>query len=166
MSLSPSDVLVAAVGAAAIAGALAVVFARDVMRLMLGLGTVFLSVAALFGLLGAVFLAVAEVFVYVGGVLVLFLFAIMLVHRSAAEKPALESRHDLLAGVIALGVSLMLVTSLSPLLRRGEYGALGGSTESLAEAFVGSQVAQFEIAGLLLLTALVAVVTIVGGERK
>lgn len=166
MSALAPDILVGAVGAIAVVGAVSVVFARDVMRLMLGLGAVLLSVAALFGLLGASFLAVAEVFVYVGGVLVLFLFAIMLVHRSAAEKPALESRHDVLAAVVAGGTFLMLVTILAPVIRRAGFEPLVGTTRELAGALVGSQIGQFEAAGLLLLTALVAVVTILGGQRK
>lgn len=165
IALTP-EILVIVVGAIAVAGSLSVVFARDVMRLMLGLGAVLLSVAAFFGLLGASFLAVAEVFVYVGGVLVLFLFAIMLVHRSTADKPVLESRHDVLAGVIAGGTFFMLVTILAPAIRRTGFEPLTGASNELARAFVGTQIAQFETAGLLLLTALAAVLAILGGQRK
>jgi len=162
---SAATFLVGAVGAVALLGAIAVVMSRDVMRLMLGLGSVLLAVAAFFGLLGAGFLAVAEVFVYVGGVLVLFLFAIMLVHRSNAERPVLVTRHDPLAAVIAAGIFAMLVTTLGPAVRELSFTSTDGSTAELAQTLLRSQVAQFEAVGLLLLAALVAVVSILGGER-
>jgi NADH-quinone oxidoreductase subunit J len=164
VSGTAANVLVGAVGVVALLGAIAVVVARDVMRLMLGLGSVLLSVAAFFGLLGAGFLAVAEVFVYVGGVLVLFLFAIMLVHRSNAERPVLVTRHDVLAAVIAGGTFLMLVTTLGPAVRRMGFEPMTGSTAELARVLTHSQIAQFEAVGLLLLAALVAAVSILGGE--
>ena len=165
MTGSAANFLVGAVGVVALLGAIAVVVSRDVMRLMLGLGSVLLAVAAFFGLLGAGFLAVAQIFVYVGGVLVLFLFAIMLVHRSNAERPVLLTRHDPLAAVIAGGIFAMLVTTLGPAVRRLTFSSTGGSTAQLADVLLHSQVAQLEAVGLLLLAALVAVVSILAGEK-
>ena len=78
--------------AVALAGALAVVFARDVMRMALGLGAFLMAVAGFFAYYGLGFLALAELFVYVGGVLVLVLFAIMLVQRSGAGAPVTRAR--------------------------------------------------------------------------
>lgn len=166
MSLPPAGILALAIAAIALVGALVVVMTRDVMRLMLGLGAVLLSVAGLFAVAGASFLAVAEVFVYVGGVLVLFLFAIMLVHRSDGDVPVLESRHDLLSVVVALGVFFMLVATLGPAARALDLAAIKGGTKALADVLLGSMLVQFEAAGVLLLAALVAVVSILGGERR
>jgi len=90
-------VLFWALAALALIGALAVVIARDVMRMALGLGAFFLGVAGFFAYYGFGFLALAELFVYVGGVLVLVLFAIMLVHRSPEGGPVLESRWSVLS---------------------------------------------------------------------
>ncbi len=101
--------------AVALIGALAVVFVRDVMRMALGLGAFLLAVAGFFAYYGFGFLALAELFVYVGGVLVLVLFAIMLVHRSGAGAPVLESRVDGLAVVSAAAVSILLFAMLRPL---------------------------------------------------
>lgn len=166
MISSPIDMLVAAVGGMALVGALVVVFSKDVVRMMLGLGAMLVAVAGYFGLMGAAFLAVAEVFVYVGGVLVLFLFAIMLVHRSSGAKPVLESRHDVLAAVISIGIFLMLLTTLAPLVRSEGIVSMPSSAEALADALVGPGLVQFEAVGFLLLASLVAVVSIMGRERK
>jgi len=151
----------------AVVGALAVAISRDVMRLALGLGAFLLAVAGFFALFGFGFLALAEVFVYVGGVLVLLLFAIMLVHRSAPGAPSLESRHDLLAAVASVGLALMVGALLRPLVPAplAAVPAISADIEGLADALLGPYLPQFELAGVLLLAALVAVVSIAGGDE-
>ena len=152
--------------AVALIAAVAVVLTKDVMRLILALGTVLVAVAGLFGVLGATFVSVAEIFVYVGGVLVLFLFAIMLVHRSDAERPELTSRHDLLSMVIGLGAFLMIVTTFAPAVRSTPVVAIIPSMRALGRVLTGPLLPHFEAAGVLLLAALVAVITIMAGERR
>ncbi len=166
MTLDTITVLSIGFGALAFIGAIAVVITRDVMRLILGLGTMLLSVAALFAIAGAGFLAVAELFVYVGGVLVLFLFAIMLVHRSEGTKPVLESRHDLLSLVIAAGTFFMIVSTLGPAASKLDPAAMTAGIRSLSDALLGPMLVHFEAAGVLLLGALVAVVSILGDDRR
>jgi NADH-quinone oxidoreductase subunit J len=151
--------------ALAFLGAIVVVVTRDVMRLALGLGAFLLAVAGFFALFGFGFLALAEVFVYVGGVLVLVLFAIMLVHRTPDGSPRLESRHDPLAAVASIGVGLLLALLLRPS-AVGLVSAKGAGVDTLGKVLLGSMLPQFELAGLLLLAALVAVVAIAGGERE
>jgi NADH:ubiquinone oxidoreductase subunit 6 (subunit J) len=126
--------LVVILSAIAVLGGIIVVLTRDVMRLILSLGVMFIAIAAVFGVLGASFVAVAEIFVYVGGVLVLFLFAIMLVHRTQTERPELSSRHDLLSVVVALGSFLMLVTIFRPALKDVPVKAMVPSMKALGDA--------------------------------
>ncbi|MHB1340339.1 MAG: NADH-quinone oxidoreductase subunit J [Coriobacteriia bacterium] len=152
-------------GLLALGGALVVAFTTDVMRLVLGLGTFLLGVAGLFLYFGLAFLAAAQVFVYVGGVLVLVVFAVMVVHRGAGGKPVLEVKHDIGSAAVALGVSAMIVMSL-----RGVSGdmwpAPGTPSTGLAAELLGPKVLAFELAGALLLVALVAVLAIRGGEER
>ena len=166
MSFDLTTLLSISLGVLAFLGAIGVVITRDVMRLILGLGTVLLSVAGLFAVAGASFLAVAEVFVYVGGVLVLFLFAIMLVHRSEGTKPILESRHDLLSFVVAAGTFFMIVSTLGPAASKLDPSAMTAGVKALSDVLLGSMLVHFEVAGILLLAALVAVVSILGDERR
>lgn len=148
-----------------LAGAALVVWTRDVTRLALGLGLFLLSVAGFFALFGFGFLALAELFVYVGGVLVLVLFAIMLVHRSGPGTPTLSLSHDPLAAVACAGVFGFLVLAFRPLGSTVPV-ANGAGPDELGELLLGSMLPVFELAGVLLLAALIAVVAISGGDRE
>jgi len=156
-------------GLAAIAliGAYAVTFSREVMRMALGLGAFLLAVAGFFALFGFGFLALAEIFVYVGGVLVLLLFAIMLVHRATPGVPSLETRHDLLAAVASVGLGALVIALLRPLVPSSlaEIPGVAVVTDGLGDALLGRFLPQFELVGVLLLAALVAVVSIAGGDE-
>jgi len=160
------DVLFWLLAAVALIGAAYVVFAREVMRVALGLGAFLLAVAGFFAYYGFGFLALAEVFVYVGGVLILILFAFMLVHRSDGGRPDLVSRHDVLLGLSVAALSGLIGLLLMPATTK--IGVAVGSTgpSGLAALLLGPMLVPFEIAGALLLAALVAVVVVTGGEKR
>lgn len=158
-------VLFWALATLALAGALAVVTVREVMRLALGLGAFLLALAGFFALFGFGFLALAEVFVYVGGVLILLLFAIMLVHRDTPGEPSLASRHDPLAAVGAFGIATLLAIVLRPMFPSVGARATSG-VDDLASLLLGEMLPHFELLGVLLLAALVAVVSITGGDDR
>jgi NADH-quinone oxidoreductase subunit J len=161
-----SQVLFWLLSALAIVGALMVLLVRDVLRMALGLGVFFMAVAGFFAYYGFGFLALAELFVYVGGVLVLVLFAIMLVHRGPGGGPTLESRLDPLYLIAGLTVSAMLFLMLRPLSALMGNSANAGGPAELAALLLGPMLPQFEAVGALLLAGLVAVVFVMGGERR
>ena len=166
MPLDVTSLLYLGLSAVAIAGALTVVFTRDVTRMAIGLGAFFLAVAGFFALHLLSFLAVAQIFLYVGGVLVLFVFAIMLVHRTEDGAPGLESRHDIGSLSVVLGVFGLTVWALydiSPTLSGIPETA---SDLSIGAVLLGDMLPHFEAAGVLLLIALVAVLVIAGGDRE
>lgn len=151
----------------AFAGAVTVVATRDVMWLVLGLGAFLLSVAGFFLYFKMEFLAVAQVFVYVGGVLVLVLFALMIVVRDEAGSPALGSRRDVGAAAVALGLFVLLVTSIGPEAPRLGSVAWQGGMRELGDALLGRYLPHFEVVGVLLLGTLVGVLAVSGkGERQ
>lgn len=140
-------------------GAAVVVLTRDVMRLALALGVFFASLAGLFALFGFGFLALSEIFLYIGGVLVLVLFAIMLAHRSFGGDPSLRTLSSPVAVASALsagGLLAALLAPIAPLTLRAEAAAAG----TLPQVLLGPLLPHFELAGLLLLAALVAVVAV------
>ncbi|MCE5203063.1 MAG: NADH-quinone oxidoreductase subunit J [Actinomycetia bacterium] len=152
-------------GLLAAGGAVAVLFVREAMRLMIGLGSFLLGVAGLFLYFGLPFLATAQVFVYVGGVLVLMVFAVMVVHRQADDRPVMEVRHDVGAAAVALAVTVTIVACLRSVVgdalpTPGVYSGV------LADELLGPKLLVFEMAGALLLTGLVAVLTIREGEDR
>lgn len=153
-------------GLAAVAGAVFVVFSRRVVAVVLGLGVFLAAVAGLYLYFAMAFLAVAQVFLYVGGVLVLVLFAFMLLARDSGGEPELGNRHDLGAFAASGGLFVMLVFTLRGAVPRSVSGAAGGSVAALGTAMLGPMLPAFELTGVLLLAALVAVLAIVGGGER
>ena len=150
----------------ALVGAIAVLLVRDVMRMALGLGAFMLAMAGFFAYYGFGFLALAELFVYVGGVLILFLFAIMLVHRGQGGLPVLESRIDVLVITASGTVALMLFLLLRPLTVLMTGSATPGGPPELSKLLLGPMLPQFEAIGALLLATLVGVVVVMAGDRR
>jgi len=155
-----------ALAAVAAAGALTVVFSRDVMRMAAGLAVFLLAIAGLFGLHALAFLAIAQIFLYVGGVLILIIFAIMLVHRSDEGRPALESRHDIGSLAVAAGVFVLVTYSLWEVTPRLGATPVGEGTDALGAVMLGPLLPHFEAAGVLLLIALIAVLVVIGGGSE
>ncbi|MBN2248341.1 MAG: NADH-quinone oxidoreductase subunit J [Coriobacteriia bacterium] len=149
---------------AMVGGALGATLTRDVMRLVISLGVFLLGVAGAFLVLGSPLLAVSQVFLYVGGVLVLVLFALMVVRRASGGRPEMEGRHDIGAAVISLGVFALLVVVLSPVVK--DPAPVSVAPDAVAEVLLGSGVVSFELAGALLLAALLAVLVIVKGGAE
>lgn len=147
-----------------LAGALSVLMAREMMRLILGLGLFLVGVAGLYAQLGFGLLAVAQLFVYIGGVLVLFLFAIMSMGRDD-ESRGLERPFDIGAASVAAGVAILLVLALR--IAPPQAASVPASVEATAGELLGALLPHFEVVGVLLLAALVAALAIVqGGEGE
>ena len=166
MTAFAASALLWLLAAVALAGALTVAFAREVLRMALGLGAFLLALAGLFAYFGFGFLALAELFVYVGGVLILILFAIMLVHRTGEGRTQLALRDPVVpagAAVLASGLLFWMLREAFPGLTTVTSP---GGPGALATELLGPLLVQFEIAGGLLLVALVVVVLISGGERR
>ena len=104
------NVIITAIAAAAIVGALGIILARSVFHSALFLVITLASIAGIFVILGADFLAAVQVLVYVGAVNVLILFAIMLVNKkeTLAEIPGLALRR-VLSGAVCIGLFLLLL---------------------------------------------------------
>jgi NADH:ubiquinone oxidoreductase subunit 6 (subunit J) len=155
-----------ALAAITVAGALVLMLSREVMRAMLGLGCFLLGLAGLYAYYAVPFLAVAQVFVYVGGVLVLFLFAIMALHRDERGRSLLERRFDIGAAAVALGLPALVAVLLRPLWASMSAIPIAHvSADALGSTLLGPMLPQFEAAGIALLAALVAALAIGGGER-
>ncbi|HEY5467944.1 MAG TPA: NADH-quinone oxidoreductase subunit J [Coriobacteriia bacterium] len=151
-----------ALAALTVAGAVAVIATREMMRMLLGLGAFLLGLAGFYAWYGFELLAVAELFVYVGGVLVLFLFAITSMGRDR-EGRSMERRLDLGALGISAGMGLVLLVALQSTLPAAPT-AVGASVEDTAAALLGPLLPYFELAGVVLLVALVAALAIIGRE--
>jgi NADH-quinone oxidoreductase subunit J len=129
------------------------------------------SIAAIYVLLNAHFLAALQIVVYAGAILVLFLFVIMLLNLGHEVEPDIKPR---LAWVFGGGLGLVLLAELVVALRATpeapgvdllsawfqERGAVAG----VAEPLFRIQLISVEVAGLLLLVAMVGAVVL--AKRK
>ncbi len=154
--------------ALAIGAALTILFTRNVMYAALCLFLALLGVAALYVLAGADFLAITQLLIYVGGVLVLLIFGVMLTHRpdregsQKANQVITMHQNRFWGTAIALSIFgslfwLIFRTNFliiqSPVL---SHTPLHRSTlRQFGIHLMTSHVWAFEVAGIMLLVALV-----------
>ena len=151
-----------------LASALMVIVARNPVHSVLFLILAFFNAAGLFVLLGAEFLAMILVVVYVGAVAVLFLFVVMMLDIDFAELKRGAQQYLLVgAGVgIVLLIELMGSASLwkfsvaSP--GALAYPTPGGvsNTEALGRILYTDYIYYFQIAGLVLLVAMIGAIVL------
>ena len=161
---------------ACIAGGVFTVVARNPVHSVLWLILSFLSAAGLFVLLGAEFVAMLLVIVYVGAVAVLFLFVVMMLDVDFAELKAEMARYmplALLIGVVILlqlGMALGVWTTAEGvvLAERPDSVAGGGehNTDALGRILYDKYFLLFQLAGLILLVAMVGAIVLTLRHRE
>ena len=144
-----------------VGAALAVVFVRDVFRAALFLILCFFTVAGIYITLNADFLAAVQVLIYVGAVSVLLIFAIMLTRDAKQGSPSGRLRVPaLIIGLVLLGVMIGSILSfdwqpsaeMSGMVRTQDIAGLLFSE--------GGFVLAFEVAGLMLLAAIIGAIVL------
>lgn len=151
-----------------IAGGLFTVISRNPVHSVLWLILTFLSAAGLFVLLGAEFVAMLLIIVYVGAVAVLFLFVVMMLDVDFAALKAEMARYmplALLIGVILLmqfGVAFgAWETSEGAEAARSAVTPEGvQNTEALGLLIYDKYFLLFQLAGLILLVAMIGAIVL------
>lgn len=152
--------------------ALKVVTARNPVHAALFLVLSFFTAAAVWMLLEAEFLAITLVLVYVGAVMVLFLFVVMMLDINIESLRRDFWRYVpaalLVGGLIIIEMSVILAysflgteTALAPNAVRS-----GSNTQDLGRLIYGDYLYAFEIAGVVLLVAMIAAVALTLRRRK
>jgi len=154
--------------AIAVISALAVVSARNPVHSVLFLILTFFTAAGLFVLLGAEFLAMLLVVVYVGAVAVLFLFVVMMLDVDFAEMK--QGFLSYLPAGIVVALALMLELGLVASAAMSADGvpialAQTGPTETTNAEAIGrvlytDYVLVFQMAGLVLLVAMIGAIVL------
>jgi NADH-quinone oxidoreductase subunit J len=147
-------------------GAVALVFQRNLVVAGLCLVLSFMGVAGLFLLLANPVAAALQIIVYSGAIVVLLLFVIMLLNEhqeEAAVQARPLQRWVSVAVILALGAGVLKLVAGSPLLRRLDAAPLPAvlTLGSLGDALFSEHLLAFEVAGLLLLAAMVSAVALV-----
>ncbi|CAM3278577.1 NADH-quinone oxidoreductase subunit J [Paracoccus nototheniae] len=151
-----------------------VVLARNPVHSVLWLILAFLSAAGLFVLLGAEFVAMLLVIVYVGAVAVLFLFVVMMLDVDFGNLKGEFARYLPLAGLIALVLLAQLAIAYgawessdqSATLRSVPMVADQVNTNAIGLVLYDRYILPFQIAGLILLVAMIGAITLTMRHRK
>ena len=140
-----------------VTGGLMAVLLPSIQQSVFSLLMSFVGIAAIYALAGADFLAITQIVVYVGGILVILSFGILLTGRTALRLGPQEVKNrpiGLLLGVLTFAGLLWAVTNSSAW--AGEGGGIdGGTTAAIGEALLTRYLVAFEVASIMLLTALV-----------
>lgn len=151
-----------------LSSAIAVVALRNPMHSTLALIITLTGVAGIFAVLGAHFLAVAQIIVYAGAIVVLVLFVLMLLNMKAEEFSGRTLLMILFGGSLAvlfLAVLLPVAGGAFTDLSGGKLStgfALGGegTTEALGRVLYTKYLLPFELASILIMSALVGAVMV------
>lgn len=151
--------------ATVVISALVVLFTSNVLYAAFMLIFTFLGIAAIYVLAGADFIAVTQIIVYVGGILILMIFGLMLTNKIKGEAVRTAS-HNLFWGILAgagmLLTLLLLIFSvdfqtLDWIQHASRQGGVAHASyiQSIGQLLMSRYVLPFELAGLLLLIALI-----------
>ena len=146
--------------AIAITSAISVITVRHPVRSVLSLVITFFAMASIWMMLQAEFLSLILLLVYVGAVMTLFLFVVMMLHVESEVKKSGFVRY-LPLGVIAIVLMVGLVSiSVWPFEIMPNFSPSESNTKQLGMALYTVYFYPFEIAGVLLLAAMIAAITL------
>ena len=152
-----------------IASAIAVIFARNPVHSVLWLILAFFNSAGLMLLVGAEFIAMLVVIVYVGAVAVLFLFVVMMLDVDFASLRSGFTRNLPFGLLIALVLLAEIVIAISARQAGPVSGAIPASTQpnivALGEMLYSRYLFPFEVAGLILLVAMIGAIVLTHRSR-
>lgn len=143
--------------------ALMVAAVRELIQAVVFLALTFVGIAGIYIVLSADFVAVAQVLIYAGAVAVLMTFAVML--TPAADRKNSETAFQLPAAILAgLLFAVVVFVIYDTNWRISGREAFPATAASLGEAFLKPFVVPFEIASVLLLTAMVGAIVLTKEE--
>ena len=169
--MDPKTIVFLFSAAVTLFAAVRVITARNPVHAVLYLVLAFCSAACLWLLLKAEFLAIALVLVYVGAVMVLFLFVVMMLDINVDKLRAGMWKHVPLAALIAV----VIVLQLAAVLMHGRWQAMtlpGGdiarvnNIEALGKLTFTDYVFPLQIAGVILLVAIISAIALTLRRRK
>lgn len=153
-----------------------VITSRNPVYAVLYLVLAFFQAAAIWLLLKAEFLAIALVLVYVGAVMVLFLFVVMMLDIKTDGLREGFWKHFPLAAVIGVVIALEMAAVLMGGFRvsdepqsaavMGQVGVELSNTRELGKILYSQYVYPLEIAGAILLVAMIAAIALTLRQRK
>lgn len=149
----------------AIGSAIAVVTVRNPVRSVLSLVVTFFAMAAVWMMLSAEFLSLILLLVYVGAVMTLFLFVVMMLNIDKEKKHTGFVRYLPLGLILVLLIIGLIIVAILPSYTP-PFSPLNTSSvnysnlEEIGAILYTDYAYAFEIAGVLLLTAIIAAIAL------
>lgn len=148
--------------------ALSLIFTRNVFYGALLLIVCLLSLAGIYVLAFAEFIAVTQILIYAGGILVVIIFGIMLTSKISG-KPLVVQHTNWFSGALAsaafLGILLYLLSQHSFHTVQASPNPSGNPLHQIGTGLMSRYVLPFEMAGILLLIALVGAAVIASSAK-
>jgi len=156
-----------AIAGLTVISALGVALSTNVVYSAIALMGTLVGASGLYVFLGADFVAVVQLLVYVGGILVLTLFAIMLTHQIAEVQVSNRSVGRLPAFllVVLVGGGMGVAVFRAPW-HAEALGAAMPTTYGIGDSFLNQYLLPFELASVVLLTALVGAIVLSRKELR
>ena len=154
---------------ATVVAGLLVVSAKNPVHSVLFLITAFFSAAGLFVLMGAEFLAMLLIVVYVGAVAVLFLFVVMMLDVDFAELRQGFAQYLPIGGLVGGILTLEMIFVAATVATNGAAGKNAApmaspvgvpNTEAIGRVLYTDYVFFFQLAGLVLLVAMIGAIVL------
>lgn len=147
--------------------ALGVALSTNVVYSAMALMGTLIGASGIYVFLAADFVAVVQLLVYVGGILVLTLFAIMLTHQIAEVQVSNRSvgRLPAFALVVLVGVAMGVAMFRAPW-HVEPLGEATPTTYGIGDSFLNQYLLPFELASIVLLTALVGAIVLSRKELR
>lgn len=142
------------------ASSVAIIFSKNVFKSALYLLACLLSIAALYVLSFAEFLAVTQILIYAGGILVVIIFGIMLTTKLTGRPLVVEHAHVVAGGIAGIAFFILLVRYLPSLSFGSSINLKPENIDVIALQIFSGFSLPFEVAGVLLLIALVGAAVI------
>ena len=152
-----------------VASGIMVITARNPVHAVLFLILAFFNAAGLFVLMGAEFLAMLLVVVYVGAVAVLFLFVVMMLDIDYANMREGFQRHlplGLIVGGILLVELLVIFAGPGTTIGVADVDLSRSNTAQLGDVLYTKYLYLFQLAGMILLVAMIGAITLTMRHRE
>jgi NADH:ubiquinone oxidoreductase subunit 6 (subunit J) len=141
-------------------GAGAILFSKNIFKSALYLLVSLLSIAALYALSYAEFLAVTQILIYAGGILVIIIFGIMLTTKISGKPLVVKNAHVFSGAISGFTLFILLMNNLPLLFQAEQEGLKPENINVIGLSIFSTYSLPFEIAGILLLVALIGAAVI------
>ena len=145
-------------------------FTKNILYAAFSLVIVFFSLAGIYVMTGAPFVAVTQILVYIGGIIVFIVFGIMLTNKLNNQNVMSEAHNRLFGYGVGLLLLIGYVMTIAQIdfdfLSTNGMDAPAHDVRAIGVLLMTDYLIPFEIAGVLLLIALIGATVIAGHKPK